>query len=1037
MALNMDIVLPEETEAKKDGPKGTDRMDSGNSFAETVGSPLFDSTRYLGRVALKSFLSGVNKGVEAGAENIVGGMPMAGLRFVLGDAVDEFAPSWMSPVKRMKERAAAERDAKGSVAPKGKLEPLTSIGKVAEELPQDEAPGIISKHVGAGVKAASDPTNYIGPSGVAKVGASLMGKVAADLTPKAVVNFFAGTGGEGGGTVGRQLGQAIGGEGSKSELVGEMAGNLLGSVVGGQVNDVKFRAIGKVGEKVGTFTKNAATAASESFDAAKRAGDVKTFFTTFGDRFGDLNKNAAGLLREHTNQKLHRILSTDIEAKEAAARFDQAAKDLGYDASLSDIGQRTGNRTFVADAQARKEDPRTEEWAKILRDGEVKRNSALAKVFDKLKAKVTTGSGKVLEGTIEDSYKEADAVHRMKMEAYDLWRQSETAKLTSWTPEEFAQKGSLLRDEAKKIITDKVTPFANELFETPLKMADEAGFKASPTAMRKIVGEKLVSVEGQLKQYPTLEPLKNLLLGNNEFSMRDIQSQMKVLGQEISKNAQFAKTDMAASDRMRNLIDVRDTIDNSLRGQLASKGHIDIAQKFDEAKAEYAKQVVPLKKTGVNQDIRLQGMGNRPQVLDENVIPAYLNSGKDGTTAPTAMKEFNNLFGGGKAGTERNEGAYKILGEAIESDFTKRVLSGGITQAKVDKFLNDRQPALDAVPGVREKLDEISKQMFDIAVQEKAVKDNWKVISTHPIMKNLGYEGSGELVAKALADPRKMNELLGAMQKDLGAKGKESLVNFVMNYANPKTDGAYDPQKLITLMNMGKVGDGRPGGLEVLFKSALGEKEGAKQIENLKKLAYIHEQNALTNPRYTRPQEGTTHNPVTESTGQSGSSWVTSGYALGSGRIGPVNFASVGLGRFANMHFSEALNNAYNRALFDPKDSDAIIQLMSTKAGTPLKQEVWERVFGTGKEGAGMIKDLFDKGMVLPATFGGARIGAQGTTETLEENTRPPREEVKAQKAADKEELASLRGKLERGETKSVAEVMEIRQKIKELKGGL
>lgn len=973
--------------------------------------PLETGTSYVVKKGLGGLGEAVGRTLNYGKAASYGEpLPFAAMRFFLpNNIVDMISPTADLPVDIKNEKTGKVsriklKDVTSDYASEGKDIGAT-IGATAtgSDDPQPmigAAPGIISKNLGgvanfAG-QAIGQPMGNVGSVGsAAKYVMSAMG---------------AGEGSELGGDIMRGItkhvfhadDRVVNNEGVVGELIGGGLGGMLNVARG---NGTAMAAKGALGT---------ANDAMKSAYAKWRADSSRTFLSYLMDDYSHLREDARTAVQNRVIGTVANDIRMDPDAQESLASFADAAEKTGVDPNKFNIAAKAATPSLVASVAQRR--PTTPEEASLLaqanKAGQEEIKSAARRIVDKSVVPDATD----LAGQLDEFQKRS----QLRIAALNDEGDAIRGTVPGMSAAEEAAQGAKIKDlAAEQLAQGKVE--RDSLYNGTKDLADQLGHDYDPSK----VSGKIASL---LKQtFTTLEPgtvpesvtrLKALLSqkralpevdkaltdmglaaqGDSQtvpIRLRDVMDAMSVLNQDIRNAQRAAATNSMEAVKVKNLTEVR----KSLEGMVNEQSAPEVINAYNKANDFYRNNYVPRFKTGENLNLDRQAgvaRANQDLVPDEAVMASYLKKPVGtGRVGETSMQNFDNLFGGVLPGTQRVPQAYSELWNTLESRYNKTVLGGSdkFKMADHDAFMHEYEAAINRVPALRDKLDQTATQLENLQSEAKGVEKYYEDIAHGPIAEAVGPKNVEAVFSEALTDPRKMGQLISALNKGLNPQaGTQALVKEIMQRLTPWKETAsgieYDPAKLKDILDRGGAGSAVPGGLSTAFRAAFGKAEGDAHLDRLRALALLAERQASTAPRFLRPMEPFPSDIAKDATGQTGASWLSQFKALFTGRIGPTYVAGMGLGSLFNAKMKEAFNQAQQEALFNPEMSKAILELAATKGSDPVSRGAMRKIFGMSQDATNLIKGLFDYGHIGEHAFNGARVAATINADDLRQNSK-------------------------------------------------
>lgn len=967
--------LPDEATTKEEAPKAADTRSEGSKMADVVLQPLEKGAKYVANQFAKGFWNRINTAKESMEAQLHGELfPVNLMRLVFpGEVVDDMGH--MGEVRRQKYLAEQERRAKEHQAKYGstrsfETQPMTREN-IAERFtdPDMKAPGPVSRYMGAAAEVVGDPVNLAGP-----------GSAMRNLGTAA----FAGLGSEAGGDVGGGVGKFLGGE--EGGKAGTAVGNVVGGVLGAAAQDIRMRAAGEV---VGRPIKAAAEALR-----AKRAGDERGLTAIFQDEFSNLRAETKGFIKQRVQEQIADVLDRDPGAKQALDDYYKAAKTAGYDPQRASIGERSQTPLFVE--TQRDYIPVTKEEAIQQAARAQKAERDMTRLYRKATNRTTDPKADDIVKSLGDLQQVTDAkLTGLANEGVGL-----REALTNLDPAQAADAGAKLRalhEAERQRFKTQVTDPAYAAFG---QSAETLGTKDLEAALQPILGKALSEVDPSTVS-PNLRNVIDMVKPGQgpgggkvykKLSTEDLLGIQQALNMESRTLAGRTGEDTRVA--MANLEEAKSQIDAAMRKRLSA----DTMAKLDEANAIYRERYSPAFNQDINLNIRRKAGGahaGSERVLDESILPAYLEPAK-GTTGPSEsrLRQFDAAFGGKLTGNRVDE-AYQLLGQQVETNYARQVLQKkNLSPEDHLKFMKDYEAALNRVPETRAKLEETGTRLETLQAEYDMVKSNYDFIASHPITKAIGVDEARQTMAKALANPDKMAGLVADMRLAKGESGVKSLVRYVTELGSPMTDGQYDPSKLRALLDAGKATPDRPGGLQKLFEAALGPKEAKAHYDRLQSIASLIERQESVVPTHMRPMRGT-EGPVKDATGSTAASLISDTKAMAQGRNSAAYMGSVIGSRYLNAKLGKSWREAEQAALYDPKDSQAVLDLMKNPRGPWYKGTAERLASRMGDSGKEFMDKLIAKDLIVPIGAQGAVIGFR---EAGEEQKRKAKEQDEYQR---------------------------------------
>lgn len=955
-------------------------------------------TSYVVRKGTSSFGEGIGRAMNAGQALSYGeSLPFAAMRlFLPKEWVDKISPYSKIPVnvmkgdKNVKTLGAALSDYSGpgkDIGAQAGSNLVNDLGGKAPDQPDiGAAPGPISNNLGNASSFVGAALAQPFPPGVSfsKYLMSIMGT--AELASL-------------GGDAARVTTKAVGGSDEAAKLA-EIGGNFAGGVIGSPANVIRMNAISSVAKAPYMAAKNGTAAAVSAARKAWTDESGKGFFSYLSDDYSHLRDEAKGAIQKRVITDVANDIRMDPDAPEAMKAFDEAATKAGVNVDQFNIGQRSSTPSLVGTISQLR--PKTPEETSLIAN----KNKASQQEIIEASKRVSQNTVDLKANSVLNQLKDYQKTTDLRIQGLNDEAKAVADTTPMLSPEEkFKQGENVYQLYEKELATARNEK--NRLYGVATDLANAQGVDYD---VSKAVGQiKDVLKSTMSKINPSVSPntltnLKNVFGGKKAIpELADVLEQMGMTAPEVSAPTKLSDindavvalnddirsaargTDSASRIQVSNLSAIR----KSLEGIIQDQSPPEVINAYNEAVKHFKDVYIPRFREGTNYNLSREkgpmGMGER-KIDPMGVIGEYLKPEPNvGQVSETRMREFDNLFGGVLPGTERSAEAYNELWKGIQDKYASKLLTG---KEKFDpigheKFINDYQPALDRVPALRTQLEDNANKIMDLQAEAGRVSDQYKAVSgAGSLGATLGPENAANVVSKALADPRKMGQLISALNKGEKAgtgEGTKALVKEIMYRATPWRETPngleYNPEKLIALLDSGKANADSVGGLQVAFRAAFGREAGDSHLDNLRAIALLAQRQALTNPRFLRPQEPFPEDMFKNVTGQTAASWITSFKAMAEGRVSDTYFASIGFSKFFNTRVKAAFTEAQQKALFDPEMSKAILELAATPANQPMNKGPIQKVLGSlGDEGSDFVKRLVEHGMIKQHMFNAARV---------------------------------------------------------------
>lgn len=794
------------------------------------------------------------------------------------------------------------------------------------------------------------------------------------------------------------LGEAVGGKTGRD--VGGAVGEVAGSALGGYANVVRMNAVGKALTSPVEAVANAGKSLKATYDA-KKAGDTRDLSVIFLDNYGDLKSKAMNMLDERAVQKVANTLVRDPLWQKQLKEFDDATTNTGVDPNPFTIGQRTGNPTLTLLEANRKLTGTQAEQALARKELQ---QPAIVNAYRSIVDKALP--------TNTPALKESFELYRASAKAQTDRLIAEEAALRerqpNWSDTQLAESGKGLRD----ILDEQRNVSKGEFNQRYRGVYDEVrgqGYDILPVAQdtkdvlrplraqvdTAVVPDSIRRLDSLLKRSEAAQRAAAEEASNRPFYMQNQPLPMRKgnysfeelhdLSSALSEDAHIAYKNKE-TDKGRAL----DKINQALQNQMQRQTPPETWQKFQSIQGDYATKYVPRFKEGTNFNLdREATVANRARekITDQNVWGAYLKKGD----MVDKMEQFDNAFSG-RLGP-RVPQAYDQLSQAIANRYSKEVLNPGFNQDRHAAFLADYDAALDRVPNLRADLERTAANIDAIQQSKQGIVDRYKEVVGAPLTSSVGPVQAQQLFIEAMADPAKMQRLLASPVANTPEKA-QSVLREAMLYAHPMSGNTYDPSKLTKLFDMGQKYPGEPGTFGMLLEKALGKKEGQLHEMRLRGIATLMEREAMTDPNSLR-FESAGNGPVREATGQSAASILTGLNSMDRG-FGATYFPLLSAGRFLNNKVQKQMAASMEKALYDPKMSEAIFELARAKSsGGQVSPGALEMVLGKSGWAKDLIKELGDHGMISAQVARGAAYGLQQATQDQKDMADNVRDEIR------------------------------------------
>ncbi len=944
-------------------PSAYDNITNAPSQFESSG------TKYVAKELTQGVAQQAGRNMEGissllGGEQMVGGasMPFAGLTMPL---VRAFLP------REWADKLSADPTVAG-VSPDKWFSPESMSQKFVGDI--KKAPGPLSEAIGSGANFVGQTiANPIGAP--AKVGKALAGAFGAGIGSDVL--------GKGGAVIGGTIGglqdkavnsveDALGiniGDPNALQKMGSGTGQALGFIAGGglgaQANQMRMQAM----KGVASVPIDAGSAIVSAL--AKKYGkeqDARNLFSIISDDFGSLRADSKDILQQHVNERFADNLRKNPYSQDDLAAFQNAAAKSGIDTTGYDLAQKTNDPTAVlASSQLR---PQTPEEANAWLMKNKSQKDAIQNAFK------SATNDTVNADSVSDSLNNYKTTVGAKIDAINTGVKQEMAQVPKMNPTQQFEQGNRVNGlyDNEKTAAKQVV---NENYAKPEQLANAEGAtydmsnaldKINPIIASTMAKVDFLSVPWSIRN------LNDLIKTGKPLQFKDVNDAIVALNGDI--RSAVGAGDSAGRIQARNLGIVKDEITKSFREQAS----IPVMEAYDAATKHYSDVYSPRFNEGVNANlgrVASKARSGEDYYRPEKMLDPY-TSGSE-----TAMQQFDNLFGGKIPGTSRNLTAYDELGAKLQNDYAQKVYKNGqFSESAHADFMNQHQPELSRVPEVAQNLEGQADKITNLQSQAESEAKNYQDIVGSPLSKSLGVQESNALVAKALADPQKMNQLIRATKDQPG--GLQPLVKDVSNRLNFLQDGEFSPEKMQAALKSGEQG------MKLLFTSAMGQEQGLAHFDRLQAIATLAQRQSLADMRQLNPAQMIGNDPVAGATGSSPRSWVSYVRAFEQGRESMPGLATVAGTRFFSQRITQAMNDAQKAAIDDPKMSQAILEMYSKPSTEPISSATAKMVFGkAGDAGQKLIDYLTGRGYIVSTMAKGSQLGG---TSYLDKN--PPEKKI-------------------------------------------
>lgn len=763
--------------------------------------------------------------------------------------------------------------------------------------------------------------------------------------------------------------------GEKYRASGEATGAMLGGGAGAQLNVTRVRAMGEAaGQTKGAI--EAIVPAYKSARAKQIAGDERGLFSIFADEFGSLRAQTRGIIENFTNANIAAAIKRDIRASSMAEEFVKDSNVTGMDLKPWGLGERVmvpsltslvRERRPASFAEASGMDVRAKSmqnaivdaYNKLVGSPKLPVNEEGIKAAGQAFQAITQAKVDALaaeEGLVKNRFTKLDSTtefqvgeaargirDRLANEAYGRATEKYAAAEAMFDAEGAQINVGNVRQEGKEILKD----FYSRV--DPTKVPPVVRSMLAETAVKEKAAGSLVLPEELQAEKDAAAAAKEL--AGKPLTLKESNDLVKAFS-EAATNARQAEN-YTAFNRAKEL--QTQVLDSIAKAKVSPEAK----QAYDAARENYRTDYALRFQEGTGKALGKERTGvfeGREAVKSEDVMSRFL------LDKETGMQDFERIYG-------NNPQAKQLLQVAVEDKFRKEVLDSARTPDALERqlgaFKRKYAPALERMPQVADKVDQEAANVLKLQTEKKAELDRYKDLMASDVTKAVGPVQAKAMFQAALADPNKMRQLLAAMPKGQG-DGAERLVKEVFQQAHPIKNGTYDPEALYQLVKAGKSNLQGPSSMEILFKSAFGEKEGQRHMDTLEAISNFTKREAATNPSHLRPESLLSASPVKEQTGQTMASWISAWRAQEIGATGSTYFTTLGLSRFANAKVQQAVEAAKVKALYDPATATAILEMAAKPTSEALSMTTARKIFKDIRlpNGQNLVDTLVDRGFV-------------------------------------------------------------------------
>jgi len=413
--------------------------------------------------------------------------------------------------------------------------------------------------------------------------------------------------------------------------------------------------------------------------------------------------------------------------------------------------------------------------------------------------------------------------------------------------------------------------------------------------------------------------------------------------------SEISSTNPNKRSRLRSLLNIQKSIDEAITGS----AHKDVAALYASASEHYKSVYAPRFLKGMNMKMTSTDNYGNQRVLNENILRDY-------TKNVASTRQFIDLFG-------KNPEAIAAMEDHLMEKYAKSGMQNGeINLDKHNKFLADNKHVLETLKAAGiNTLDEFrnigklaqnisDRKIENVIMQKGHAEDNLKHI--------LGIGSVEEVTKEAMKTPQAMT----ALTQRLDREGSKSLMDYVIRDAAKAFEHTDVNRIGLNTAKVGKYLDENSRQLNILFKSALGEKEGAEHFARLKDSyrALQMMDRARIGEHFTAADVSA--DPFQNALGFSFRSFFNLGRSYITGRDSIPDIAIALGGQSATYHYIKAFNEIQQQIMTDPESSKNLAKMVAESAklkpNAKVMSDAWSKIAGNAgvaNEGAGKFVAKF------------------------------------------------------------------------------
>ena len=403
------------------------------------------------------------------------------------------------------------------------------------------------------------------------------------------------------------------------------------------------------------------------------------------------------------------------------------------------------------------------------------------------------------------------------------------------------------------------------------------------------------------------------------------------LRQELSSYSENQRS------RVRSLVGIKRKIDSAI-----TTSPYDTVKALDISANNHFKSVyAPKFSKGLNYKSTHTTNAGDQLILDEKLLGQYSSNVNN-------TRRFITLFG-------KNPEAVAAMQDHFMEQYEKQGMKNGeIDVAKHDTFMQKNKHVLDVLKengvDVKDQFIDIRKTAENIQKKQSYVTLNQQQHAKDSLKDILGTGDVVAVVNKAMESPRTMQTFVSKLDAD----GRKSLMDYVIRDVS-KTF-AHDDQIGLDTKAVSSYLEKNKRQLDVLFKSALGDKEGAahmKRLEESYRVAQIMNRASL---RGTPPDQ-IGSDPFQNAMGFSFRTFFNLARAQMAGRTSLADVSVALGGQAATHHYIKAFNEIQQKILTDPEASKSLEQMIKEAGKLKPDMEVMHGLYDKMMKGSGAAKN--------------------------------------------------------------------------------